>query len=315
MKILISSLLLIVLIIFGIISQRHAILISTLGTGEPPPLLEVTDEPGTTWFDDYFTVHQIDSETFAIGEPRYPQQNFSYLILGTQRAILFDAGPGLRDIRPVVESLTELPLTFIPSHFHYDHIGNEITFTHVAVIDLPHIRGRAPDNRLTLTWQEHVGAAEGFELPTLEVDVWLQPGETLDLGGRRLEVVYTPGHTNDSISLLDLASGTLFSGDYLYPGPLYAFLPNSNIGDYLQATTRVLEGATQTLLGAHRIGPPGLPELGREDVEDLRDALSAMQAGNVSGSGFYPRSYPVNDRLQLLTEPGWLQDWSPTYPD
>ncbi|GAC1503872.1 MAG: hypothetical protein NVS1B6_11530 [Steroidobacteraceae bacterium] len=28
----------------------------------------------------------------VIGEPRYHQQNYSYLIVGQQRAVLFDAG-------------------------------------------------------------------------------------------------------------------------------------------------------------------------------------------------------------------------------
>jgi hypothetical protein len=44
------------------------------------------------WFDDYFVVETIDPSTFAIGEPRYYQGNYSYLIVGTARAVLFDAG-------------------------------------------------------------------------------------------------------------------------------------------------------------------------------------------------------------------------------
>ena len=126
--------------------------------------------PGVHWHDDYFTVQPLGPGTFAIGEPRYYQQNFSYLIAGTQRAILFDAGPGHRDIRPVAESLTDLPITFIPSHFHYDHVGNTITFDHVAVLDLPYLRERAPGGQLQLSFEEHLGEAEGFEAPVLQVD-------------------------------------------------------------------------------------------------------------------------------------------------
>ena len=43
-------------------------------------------------------------------------------------AVLFNAGPGVRDIRPVIESITNLPVIFLPSHFHYDHVGNGIEF-------------------------------------------------------------------------------------------------------------------------------------------------------------------------------------------
>lgn len=300
-----------------LISQRHRILISQLGDGSPPDLLERRDEgENVRWHDDYFLIQVLDSQTFAIGEPRYHQQNFNYLIVGSERGILFDAGPGYRDIRPVAKELTDLPITFVPSHFHYDHIGNEITFDHVAVVDLPHVRQRAHGNELQLKWFEHLGSAEGYDAPLLKIDEWLLPGTVLDLGERQLEVLYTPGHTDDSISLLDRDSDYLFSGDFIYPGPLYAFLPNSRMGDYLQAAQRVLDVSDQNvrIFGAHRMSPPGAPEQSISDVSDLRTALSAIRAGELEGEGFYPVTYIVSPTMQLLAEPSWLQDWDERYP-
>ena len=299
------------------IAQRHVILVRIMAMQGVADLSPPADEgPGVRWHDDYFTVQPLGPGTFAIGEPRYYQQNFSYLIAGTQRAILFDAGPGHRDIRPVAESLTDLPITFIPSHFHYDHVGNTITFDHVAVLDLPYLRERAPDGQLQLSFEEHLGEAEGFEAPVLQVDEWLAPGTLIDLGGRSLEVLYTPGHTEDSISLLDRSSGFVFSGDFIYPGSLFAFLPNSGMGDYIQGTENLLAVASERtrIFSAHRLDPPGAPEMTPDDVVDLQSALWAIQKGELSATGIYPRVYPINAAIELHAEPGWLQNWTRRHP-
>jgi glyoxylase-like metal-dependent hydrolase (beta-lactamase superfamily II) len=298
------------------VDHRHRLLLWYFSSAEIPALLEAADEgPGVRWMDDYFIVQVIDPQTFAIGEPRYHQQNFNYLIAGSERAILFDAGPGYRDIRPIAEALTGLPLTFVPSHFHFDHVGNQVTFERVAVADLPHLRARATGGRLQLEWHEHLGSAEGYAAPALQVDEWLRPGSVIELGGRNLRVLYTPGHTDDSISLLDETAGLLFSGDFLYPGPLYAFLPNSRMGDYLQGAETVLTAAADArVFGAHRDGPPGAPEQSLADVRDLQAALQAIRAGTLDGEGFYPVTYLVSPTMQLLAEPAWLQDWAARYP-
>jgi hypothetical protein len=44
---------------------------------------------------DWFHIIRIDSTTFAISEPKYWQQNVSYLLVGKRQAILFDTGPGI----------------------------------------------------------------------------------------------------------------------------------------------------------------------------------------------------------------------------
>src|SRR5207237_94252 len=70
-------------------------------------------------------------------------------------------------------------------------------------------------------------------------DAWtLRPGppsrplradDVIDLGGRSLRVLHTPGHTPDSICLLDERRGILFGGDTINTGPIYGHMPDSNL--------------------------------------------------------------------------------------
>lgn len=279
---------------------------------EPPPLSEPAPEAaGVAWLDDYHTVLWLDPETAAIGEPRYYQQPYSYLILGEERALLFDTGAGLRDLAPVVAGLTELPVTAAPSHLHFDHVGSLPSFERVALPDLPGLRARERDGRFTPRVAEHLGFVEGYARASFAVGEWWPIGKDVDLGGRTLTVLHTPGHTPESISLLDPAHGFVFTGDFVYPGPLFAQVPGSDLGDYLRATTALLPrvGGEMRLAGGHRVAAPGEPILRPAALADLRRALLAIRDGELRGEGAFLRTYPVNDDLWILGEPAFTADW------
>src|ERR1700735_1374159 len=158
------------------------------------PLPKPTAPAAGRWFDDYFLIESLDPTTFAIGEPRYYQGNYSCLILGAQRAVLFDAGTGLRDIVPVVRSLTNLPVTVIPSHLHFEHVGALGRFENTAVVAEPSLRVRTHGSRRALRRYEFLGFADPLSCPTFRVDDGCPPDSIVDLGGRRLRVLATPGH-------------------------------------------------------------------------------------------------------------------------
>ncbi|MEM8498585.1 MAG: MBL fold metallo-hydrolase [Pseudomonadota bacterium] len=309
----------VVLIVLGLgvllISQRHwlanQLLLLDTG-GESPPLVDAGEESAATkWFDDYYTIEKLAPGTYAIGEPRYYQENYNYLLVGDNIALLFDAGPGVRDIIPVVKSITELPIVFLPSHFHYDHVGNGIRFEQRAVVDLPYLRSRAKNNVLQFTDMEHLGQAEGFATPSWTVDFWWRPGEAIDLGGRSVEIVHTPGHSTESISLWDQQNDIVLSGDYIYPGPLYAFLPNSSLSDYYTTAKELLATIPKNTkyFGAHRSGGPGAPQLRSQDIKDLHKALEQIRDRQMDGEGLWPTEYVVNETVTLLAEPRLLQAW------
>ena len=175
---------LLVLVMLGTlaISQRHKILIPLITSGtQIPQLVDANPVPGGQPFGDesHFSIVQLDAKTYAIAEPYSWARNVNYLVLGDNRALLFDAGVGHYDIRPVVASLTDLPVTFMPSHFHYDHTGQG-TWAKIAIVDLPLVRERADGNLLQPTWGEHLGDGEGIDLPTWNVTEWVKPNSLID---------------------------------------------------------------------------------------------------------------------------------------
>ena len=277
--------------------------------GQAPVVLPKPTAPVTgRWVNDYFVVQPLDATTFAIGEPRYYQGNYSYLILGTQRAVLFDAGTGLRDIVPLVRSLTDLPVTVIASHLHFDHVGALGRLDRTAVLDNPVLRARARDARLTLQRYEFLGFADRLPDLSFRVDEWWPQDSTVDLGERSLRVLATPGHTPTSVSLYDASRHQLFAGDFIYPGELYAFLPGASRSAYLDSARRLLSGidpATQ-IFAAHMEDATvavQAPVLGVADLHALETSLTAIARGQLQPEGFYPRVFPVRGTVKFAT--GW----------
>ena len=260
--------------------------------------------------DDYFAVEDLGNGVIAIGEPRYYQQNYAYLILGAKRALLFDASSGTRDVSPVVASLTKLPVTVMVSHLHFDHLGGIGPFKHIAMIDLPETRADVTGGLFTPGRYEFSGIADKRVRPAFPVAEWIKPGETIDLGGRVLTVLSTPGHTPSSVSLYDPAGHRLFTGDYIYPTTLYAFGPGASRSVYHETAQRLLATipADTILWTAHccRVGEGvAAPWLTMTDLREMDDALVRIAKGEESSTGFYPRRYPVNKEMTLATGFPW----------
>lgn len=275
-------------------------------TVTPRPLQSVRGR----WVDDYFLVETLDEATFAIGEPRYYQGNYSYLLLGAKRAVLFDAGTGSGDLVGLVRSLTALPVTVIPSHLHFDHVGALGRFNRTALIDLPSLRARLVGGRLTLQRYEFMGFIDGLVPPEFKVDEWWTPGSSIDLGNRTLRVLHTPGHTASSVSLLDEARHQLFCGDLIYPGRLYAFLPGASRSAYLHTVNALLQtlDPSTRLYTAHMANDPAgiaAPVLGMADLRALQTTLKQIQAGKAHSVGFYPRVFPVRGPVTFATGFPW----------
>ena len=281
----------------------------------------VTSAEGVFWTDDYFTVDYIDGSTIGIGEPRYYQKNLSYLIVGKERALLFDTGAGQEDLSELVGSLTNLPITALPSHLHYDHVGSWRHFGQKALVDLPTTRAQVNKaGQFQPTTLQYLGRFEGQSFAPVIIDQWLPPGSRIDLGERELVVMSIPGHTKEAIALYDETYDYLFVGDHLYPGELFAFLPGADLGEYLRSTRELVKAVTDETLLLPGHGSPDEEEflkvrqlLQLSDLYDLQRTLEDIAAGTKTTNGLLP-VYRVNERITLLTHFSWQQDWETYQP-
>jgi hydroxyacylglutathione hydrolase len=267
--------------------------------------------PALRWFDNYYVVADLGENAYGIGEPLYGQCNFSYLIVGSRRALLFDTGPGVHDIRPVIRALTALPIEALPSHLHFDHVGNLDRFEDVALPDLPQLRRQLHSGRFALGFYQYLGFVEGFKRPTFPVTRWIKPGSEIDLGDRQLTLLSVPGHTPESVVLLDHGANRLFAGDFIYPSAIYAFLPGANLRDYAASAQHVLDllNDKSVIYGGHGCDPlPNVevPVLRRSDVATLEKALESAISPGWVGKGWYPREIAVNKRMKLLAKYPWM---------
>jgi glyoxylase-like metal-dependent hydrolase (beta-lactamase superfamily II) len=241
--------------------------------------------------DDWFEVRDAAPGVFAISEPRQYEGITSFLIVGSGRAVLFDSGLGVAPIGPVVKRITGLPVTVINSHTHFDHVGGNAEFVDVRNLDTPYslasARGEVSESLReyaseTLAEDRVCGAlpagvtSRDYAIPTWRVAAHVREGEVIDLGDRRVEVLGTPGHTPDSLSLLDRANGLLFTGDTYYSGEIYLWTPETDLAAYTVSIEKLarLEPGLKKILPAH--GPPVAEPV---RLLELQQALRGIQAG------------------------------------
>ena len=81
----------------------------------------------------WFTIEQIDRDTFSISEYKHWEETHCYLLCGEKYDILIDTGLGVSNISRIVDSLTKLPVMTVTTHVHWDHIGGHKYFDNIAV--------------------------------------------------------------------------------------------------------------------------------------------------------------------------------------
>jgi glyoxylase-like metal-dependent hydrolase (beta-lactamase superfamily II) len=250
---------------------------------------------------DWFEIGEAGDGVYRITEPHaeaYVRAN-AWLVRGTSSHVLVDTGLGIGGLAVELArtGLLDRPVIAVATHAHFDHFGGLAEFADRAA--------HPDDGGLIETASDYVtlvastypadlvaefGAAglpvpdllvdalpragfdlDGFRTPPAGITRWLTDGDVLDLGGRSLEVMHTPGHSPGSICLWEEESGTLLSGDVLVDGePLLDQLPRSSPADFAASLRRLAGLPLSAVYGGHG------PVFGRRRAHEIiTDYLAA----------------------------------------
>ena len=242
---------------------------------------------------DWFTVEQVDQDTCIISEYRHWEETHCYLLNGTQRSLLIDTGLGICNISEVISQLTDKPITAIATHIHWDHIGGHKYYpdfyAHEAELDwlnggfpqpLETIRRYVTD-RCELPKDFHIDEYVFFQGKPTKV---LYGGEHIDLGGRMVDVIHTPGHAPGHICFWETERGYLFTGDLAYKGMLTAWFPSTDPDAYLKSIETVAALPAEKVFPAHHS-----LDMQPEILLRMRDTLRELKAAGKlhHGSGTF----------------------------
>lgn len=189
-------------------------------------------------------VHAYDSRTFILRESlrATAQAPFLYLLVGETRALLIDTGDVAdSSIVPLARVVTNLlpvdaggprPLLVVHTHRHLDHRAGDAQFAHRPGVEVV-----------------------GYDLASVKAYFglrdWPRDSATIDLGGRTLDVLPTPGHQETHLCFYDRETGLFFSGDMLLPGRLLLDDPDADEASARRVAAFVRDRPVSHVLGGH----------------------------------------------------------------
>ena len=142
------------------------------------------------------------SGLFSLDGQDFEVENNIWLLGDDHRVIVVDAA---HDAGPILDAIGGREvLMIVATHAHNDHIN--VAAEVANAVDCP-IALHPADRML---WD--------VVYPDRQPDIDLADGDRFDIGGHRLEVLHTPGHSPGGVCLHLVPEGAVFSGDTLFQG-------------------------------------------------------------------------------------------------
>jgi len=213
--------------------------------------------------------HEIDAHTW-VGTAHMMYNESVYLIEGSKKALLIDAGTKIDHLDKIVAGITKKPVMLVATHVHPDHTGS-------AINDFPEIWINEADTvNIPMFMKGYPGKVS-----------YLKDGQVIDLGGRKINVVFVPGHTPGSTAFIDKAAHYGFSGDAFGSGNLLLSLDFSTLIATCQKMDKVItkDKLTKLYPGHYNGGNPETPQRIKDMITLSQDILSGKIKGEVNKQG------------------------------
>jgi glyoxylase-like metal-dependent hydrolase (beta-lactamase superfamily II) len=289
---------------------------------------------------DWFQVAELEPGVHVVAEPGHVS---SWLVRGSERSMLLDTGLGLVSVREAITPAAKGDVVVVNSHSHFDHVGGNAEFGERLIHELGERLVAEPVPRELL--EAYALICDGLEarFQTLlardrgdgwflvgpdeivrpwppagvDLDAWriepppptglLRDGDVVDLGGRSLRVLHTPGHAPDHICLLDEGSGILFAQDQAYYGPHLLYFDDSDVAAFASSARRLADevsSSVRVVYAAHCLRPALPPRVLRE-LADAADEVAAGEAPLEPGEGLFGEPVLAADygHFSLLVPP------------
>jgi glyoxylase-like metal-dependent hydrolase (beta-lactamase superfamily II) len=156
----------------------------------------------------------MDVRMFTVG----PVQENCFIIRskGSGSALIVDPGEEADKLLRAVDELgIERVEAILVTHTHFDHVGAVAPVAEAtgAPVYCPELEREVLANIMDYVPWPGFGPFESYE-----ADHTVAGGETLELAGFTIEVVFTPGHSPGHVTYAIRDEGALFSGDVLFEG-------------------------------------------------------------------------------------------------
>jgi glyoxylase-like metal-dependent hydrolase (beta-lactamase superfamily II) len=212
----------------------------------------------------------LDVETLTVG----PVAENCFLLRreGSDRVLVVDPGEEAERIVAAIEATGAEVEAILITHCHFDHIGavTPVAAATGAPVYCPAIETPILSDIMAFVPWEGFGPFESYE-----ADETVEGGETLELAGLEIDVIFTPGHSPGHVTYSIRGEDAIFSGDVLFQGSVGRVdLPGGDGPTLIMSIRKLLDSHTDettvypghmgtTTLGAERATNPFLAELAR----------------------------------------------------